>query len=55
MNEFGWYRNCKDCNNLIKKGVPPSCKICAPGQKSPNDDYRCAYFKRKWWKLWIPG
>jgi len=56
-NDFGYYRNCKDCNNLVKrdyicKGVKHLLEECK--EYHLKDTGVCEYFKRKWWKIWVP-
>jgi len=52
-NEFGWYRKCQECSNLIKINKNFNCKITGT-YCNVNKDDKCRNFKRKWWMIWVP-
>lgn len=60
MSSFGWYRECKNCKNLVKRECCCSDKICSEtecilgNKKEKNKDNNCQSFKRIWWKIWVP-
>ena len=52
-NDFGYYRKCKDCNQLRKMDDTVDGKkfdFCP----FDNKDNLCEHFKRKWFLFWIP-